>query len=54
MNWKDWVGGSFILILVYLLVKNGKETSAVLSSIGKVVTAQTMALQGREPGQGFV
>lgn len=41
------IGGMFGLILVYLIVVNGKNSTEVLDATGKFLTNQTKALQGR-------
>lgn len=46
-NVKEIASGFVLLILTYLLVKNGKDTSTVIQAIGNQTSSVTKALQGR-------
>lgn len=41
------LSGTAILVAMYLIVKNAKETVSVINSIGGVYTSSVKTLQGR-------
>lgn len=48
IDWKDPVAVFGVLILVYLLVKNGTQTASVISALAGGLSKVTNALQGQQ------
>lgn len=47
MGVKNIISGTFILILVYLLVINHRGATSIISQVGSTYSKAVMTLQGR-------
>lgn len=44
-----YIGGAFFLIFVYLVVKNGSQSTSIIQALSKANSNTILALQGNNP-----